>query len=205
MTAELKVDYCSREAAEFAVQRWHYSKCLPAGSLVTIGVWEDGKYIGCAIFSRGSNNHIHCPYDLKINEVAELTRVALNNHKTFVTKILKEAMARLKAMCPDLKLLVSYADANQSHLGIIYQAGNWLYTGLGKSTKQFYFKGKWRHQRTASALKLKSKEIYDKLETRKILNKYRYIMPLDKATRKKVLPLSKPYPKNDEGKVSENE
>ena len=43
----LKIDWASHEAAKFACVNWHYSKCLPIGKLVKVGVWEDSKYIGC--------------------------------------------------------------------------------------------------------------------------------------------------------------
>jgi hypothetical protein len=28
---ELKIDWASHEAAKYACENWHYSKCLPAG------------------------------------------------------------------------------------------------------------------------------------------------------------------------------
>ena len=43
---ELKLDWCSYEAAKYACEHWHYSKCMPVGKTVKIGVWENKKYIG---------------------------------------------------------------------------------------------------------------------------------------------------------------
>jgi hypothetical protein len=40
---DLKVDFCSYEAAKYAVEHWHYSKTMPAGKTVKIGAWEDDK------------------------------------------------------------------------------------------------------------------------------------------------------------------
>lgn len=37
----LRLDFCSHEAAKHSVFRWHYSRCMPAGKLVRIGVWEE--------------------------------------------------------------------------------------------------------------------------------------------------------------------
>lgn len=199
MDINLKVNYCSRKAALYAVERWHYSKCLPACDLVTIGVWENDIYIGCVIFGRGACSHLHEPYNLLPNEVVELTRVALNDHHIEVTKIIKMSLQLLKKKCSLLKLVVSYADQNQNHLGIMYQAGNWIYTGIGKSTPFYYYKGRWMHQRQFGGLKgvdLKNSMINGtKVKRKKVKNKYRYIMPLDKKTRKKVKHLSIPYPK----------
>ena len=41
----LKLDWCSHEAATFAVMHWHYSKAMPKSKLAKVGVWEDGKFI----------------------------------------------------------------------------------------------------------------------------------------------------------------
>ena len=78
----LKLDWCSREAAKYAVEHWHYSKSLPSCDLITVGVWEDEVFIGAVIYSRGANPNLNKPYGLKKTEVCELARVALNIHKT---------------------------------------------------------------------------------------------------------------------------
>jgi hypothetical protein len=39
-TTDLKVGYCSYEAAKFATSNWHYSHSMPSGAIVKIGVWE---------------------------------------------------------------------------------------------------------------------------------------------------------------------
>lgn len=43
---DLRLDFCSHEAAKHAVLRWHYSRAMPAAKLVRIGVWEDGRFVG---------------------------------------------------------------------------------------------------------------------------------------------------------------
>ena len=189
----LKLNWCSHEAAKYSVEHWHYSRCLPVGKLVKIGVWEDSEFIGCVIFSRGSTPNISKPYGLKMTEVCELTRVALNRHKTPVTKIIKIALKFLKNSNPGMRLVVSYADQNQDHVGTIYQAGNWVYTGVSDSSTQYYYQGKWRHQRSMGSLFTSLKGL--NIPKRKILNKYKYIMPLDKEIRNQVIHLAKTYPK----------
>ena len=42
----LRLDFCSREAADFAARAFHYSHCLPAGRLVCVGAWEAGAFVG---------------------------------------------------------------------------------------------------------------------------------------------------------------
>ncbi|WP_459208945.1 Mom family adenine methylcarbamoylation protein [Bacillus haynesii] len=55
---DLKIAWATHKAAKFACENFHYSKCLLAGKLVKIGTWEDGKFIGVVIFSRGANGRI---------------------------------------------------------------------------------------------------------------------------------------------------
>src|SRR2546422_940116 len=70
----LRLDYCSHEAARYAVMHWHYSRSVPAGKLVKIGVWETGEFIGCLIFSYGANRNLAKSVGLTQMEVCELTR-----------------------------------------------------------------------------------------------------------------------------------
>lgn len=187
----LKIDYCSFDACKYAVKHWHYSKCLPAGKLLKYGVWEDERFIGCVIFSRGANNHLLNPYNLKMAEGCELTRIALNKHKEPLSKILKIAIVLLKKQNPGLKLIVSFADSSQNHLGIIYQATNWIYSGIALTTKDYFVNGKWRHSRYMSSMNLDR----SKYKTRPAVDRYRYLYPLTKEMRNQILKLSKPYPK----------
>ena len=41
--ADLRLDFCTHEAAKHAVLRWHYSRAMPSAKLVRIGVWEGGQ------------------------------------------------------------------------------------------------------------------------------------------------------------------
>lgn len=127
---ELKVDWASHKAASFACRNWHYSKSIPAGKLVKVGAWENGKFIGVVIFSRGATVNIGKPYKMDQTEICELTRVALTTHVTPVTRIVAIAIRMLRKQSPGMKLIISYADVDQGHEGKIYQAGNWIYEGL---------------------------------------------------------------------------
>lgn len=152
---KLLIDWCSFDAAKFACINWHYSKCMPAGKLVKIGVWENNIFIGCVIYGLGANNNAYKYFNLKNTECCELVRVSLNKHITPVSKILSISKKLLIKKCPGLKLIFSYADkTNQNHNGTIYQADNWLYLGERKtSDKGAYYKinGKKIHGRSARA------------------------------------------------------
>jgi hypothetical protein len=191
MKPVIKIDWATHEAAKYAVENWHYSKSMPAGKLVKVGAWEDGKFIGVVIFGRGANNNIGKPYGLSQTEVCELVRIALRKHLTPVSKITAIAMRFLKNNSPGLRLIISYADPLQGHHGGIYQAGNWIYCGRSSPQPAVMHKGEVMHKRTARSR-------FGSIEGMKksaVTSKHKYLMPFDNEMRKQILPLAKPYPK----------
>ena len=201
----LRLDWCSHEAAEYACRHWHYSKRMPAGKLVKIGVWEDGQYVGCVLFGRGGNNRIGQPFGLNQTEVVELVRIALRQHEAPVSRIGAIAVRMLKKQSPGLRLLVSYADPDEGHHGGIYQAMGWLYAGSSVPQRELRVEGKWMHKRTASSLYgtaspglIKQMTGLD-VEYGPVQWKHTYCLPLDDAMRKQIASLAKPYPKRTRG------
>jgi hypothetical protein len=201
--SDLKIDWCTHEAAKYACLNWHYSKCLPVGKLVKIGAWENGKYIGCVIFGRGANNNMLKPYKLTADQGCELVRIALTNHLSPVSRIMSLAIKFLNKSNPKLKLIVSYADADQNHHGGIYQATNWIYSGLKNSGTMgaFIIKGKKVHPKSVHSKGVKQtlSEVQKHLDKNASVfitkGKHCYLMPLDKHITKEIQLLSKPYPK----------
>jgi hypothetical protein len=201
--SNLKVDWASHEAAKFACENWHYSQCLPVGKLVKVGAWENGKFIGCVIFGRGANHNMLKPFGLTQDQGCELVRVALKSHKTPVSRILSIAIKFLKQKCPELRLVVSYADADQNHHGGIYQATNWIYDGLKNQNTMgaFIVKGKKMHPKSVHSKGVKQtlSEVKKHLDPNATIfytqGKHRYLMPLDQTMRARLQPLAQPYPK----------
>jgi len=200
---KLKLDWCSHVAAKYACTRWHYSKALPAGKLVKVGVWENDEFKGVIIYSHGANQNIGSPYGLSQIEAVELTRIALTKHSWPVSKMISMSLRFLKQRCPLLRLVVSYADADQNHHGGIYQATNWLYVGLHKTNSRtaFIINGKKTHPRTVADRGVKGSiaDVLAHLDPNATeffsAGKHKYLMPLDEKTRATVERLKKPYPK----------
>lgn len=186
---QLKIDWATHDAAKYACVNWHYSGCLPVGKLVKVGAWEDGKFIGVVLFSRGASPHLGTRFNLTQDQCVELVRVALTKHKTEVSKIVAIAMKFLKKSNPKLRLVVSFADPDKGHHGGIYQAGNWIFCGNSGSTTELFIRGRWMHMRNGF------KDMTKDTPQRTMPGKYRYVMPLDAEMKERILPLSKPYPK----------
>jgi hypothetical protein len=211
----LKLDWATHEAAKFAVEHWHYSRNIPKQKMVKVGVWEDGKFIGCVIFGDGANPGMFSPYGISYEGGCELVRVALTKHSTAVSRIVRVALLFVKRACPKLRLVVSFADPEHGHVGGIYQAGGWIYAGMTSAADEYIVNGKRMHGRALRATRGRDGQgggFINALEwARSRLDpnarivpgsrKHRYLMPLDDETRSRVLKLAKPYPKKRAGSI----
>lgn len=198
--ASLKLDYCSHAAALYAVQHWHYSRSMPVGKTVRVGVWEDGVFIGCVVFARGAAMNLGKPYGLEQTEICELARVALTKHKAPVSRILAIAVKMVRKVF-GVRLIVSFADRDQDHHGGIYQACGWVYTG--ETGQHWMFKnkkGEILHPRQVSVdgtrpefgVVKRVDRISDCVRVR-AKGKHRYLFPLCPEVAARLKPL--PYPK----------
>jgi hypothetical protein len=196
----LKLDWCSYDAAKYAVRHWHYSRSLPLSKTARLGVWEDDKFIGVVVFAWGANRHLAGEYKLKMTECAELCRVALDDHATPVSWILSIAVKMLKRAMPGIRLIVSYTDLNHGHFGKIYQASNWVFVGETGNEAGIVLNGKLTHRRTINS-KYGTSDI-DWLRKRvdpcahryEGKPKFKYLLPLDDEIAERVRMLAKAYP-----------
>lgn len=105
----------------------------------------------------------------------------------------------------DKEIIVSYAEIQQGHTGTVYQATNWIYTGLSAKRTNYTIKGVNLHCQTI-ADKYTSRELREKFGDNFSLQdrprKHRYIFINANKKRKKQL-LAKlkykilPYPKTN--------
>ena len=199
---ELSLAWVSYRDAKWAIENWHYSRSVPAGKTVKVGVFEQRQFIGVVIFSRGSTPKIGAPYGLEQTQVCELTRVALDAHKSPVSQIISEAIAMLRQQNPGLRLIVSYAATEEGHHGGIYQAGNWIYVGC-KDSYKYRVGNQLIHGRTmsmrAGRMGLSGAEYLTHIGHPKAprlrVYRHKYLMPLDRKTRRQIAGLSQDAPK----------
>jgi len=199
----LRLDFCSHQAAKHAVLRWHYSRKMPASKLVRIGVWEAGKFLGVILYGVGANRHLARPFGLETTEGCELVRVALApGRKSPTSKCLAISLRLLQRQSPGLRLVVSYADMKEGHLGTIYQATNWLFVG---SSKQSYLKvrGKIEHPRSlydrfgpkGQSVPWLQAHVDPRAQRVAMPAKLKYVWPLDRTLRPQLASIAQPYPK----------
>lgn len=206
----IRIEKASNEAIKYACKYFHYAGHHPTGNMIGYSVFENDEWCGVVIFGSGATPNIGKPYGLKQGEIMELTRMALNGKQTTTSQVMMACVKQLKKDAPLCKLLVSYADIDQNHLGIIYQATNWIYTGETTKNKvsAYIINGRKIHNRNIMGYRQriphpKDMSVIDFV--RKYLDpngkefitkgKQKYLMPLDKKLRKSLMQLSKPYPK----------
>ena len=109
---------------------------------------------------------------------------------------------------PLCNLIVSYADIDQKHIGTIYQATNWYYTGLswyGERSGWIIDGKKWHRKSIYGKLGTDKKEIvlknYPNAQEWITKGKHKYIYPLDKSLVPLCQSLAKPYPKKNAQEV----
>lgn len=195
--ADLRVDWATHEAAKYACETWHYSKTLPVGKLVKVGVWEKGDFVGVVLFAWGMNKSLGSPYGLRMDQCCELVRVAMKQHECAVSRVMALSLRFLRKQSEGLKLVVSFADPAAGHHGGIYQAGGWLYTGQSAANYEWRLNGKRLNKRayTGHNFGNPKMEVPAGAERVSLLGKHRYLMPLDDDMRRHIMPLAKPYPK----------
>lgn len=191
---DLRVDWATHEAAKYACEHWHYSRCLPPSKTAKLGVWEEKQFIGVIVYGVGATSALCKPYGLQPDQGCELVRIALTKHKTPVSRLIAISLKIIRATFRGLRLIVSFADPEQGHYGGIYQASGWLFCGDTTRSDEYFYKGK-RWQGRAFRHKHKGMENHPSVRKIKGSSKHRYLMPLDNEMRKKILPLSRPYPK----------
>lgn len=199
----MRLEKASQKAIKFACLNFHYAKRFPLYSLSFSVFNNQNEWCGVILYGFGATINISKPYNLPQGSVIELQRVALNGKQESTSKSVAISLNLLKKKCPMIRLVISYADSNQNHTGIIYQAGNWYFEGEKKSMPIYFNKeGKQIHSRNVnnSGSQLvfgKRSKTYKKDEVKKVtqLLKYKYIYPLHKSLIPLCKSLSKPYPK----------
>lgn len=130
----MRVVTLDKASCEEFVTKKHYSRRASifwAG----FGLEIDGMIEGVAVYGQPSppiQRHAFTGRDFRLYE---LSRVVVQTRRKNAASFLVGSSLR---MLPRPCAVVSYADSEHGHCGIIYQATNWLYTGATKSHDHAY-------------------------------------------------------------------
>ena len=183
-------------ATKYACEKFHYAQATPAVSY-SYNIYNDkNEWCGTICYGHSATPTIAKHFGLAQGEILELVRVALNGKQEHTSKAVALSLKKIHQDAPLVKMIVSYADMAQHHLGTIYQATNWIYTGISYGTaKEYFYKGKWLHPRTLTTIPNHQK-LKKYLPSRMVSNKFRYIFCFDKKLKKQYTKLAQPYPKD---------
>jgi hypothetical protein len=129
----------NQECKEWFLHK-HYAKRIPSTSYafglykrsILIGVCSFGRPMSPAL-TKGAFNGLYQETFLELNRLVINEGEKKNTLSFFVAQSLK--------FLPKPHVVVSYADTSMGHHGYIYQATNWIYTGLSAKRPDYKIKG----------------------------------------------------------------
>lgn len=176
----------------------HYARRMPCIT-DAFGLFVDGRIIGCVTYGVPPSRPlcIGLAGEENCENVRELNRLCiLPEYNGGEYNYASYLVAHSLKMLPNGTFVVSYADPAWSHVWYVYQATNFLYTGLS-AKRVDVFQPEGLHPRSYN------KENHsDLMQTRTQKHRYVYLVG-NKSTRRKMLkqlkyPVYDKYPKGDE-------
>ena len=202
----------SSECYEWFLKK-HYLKRLPPISYC-YGLYDQNlTLIGVASYGRpAAHGVVKGAFNGKLmDNFLELNRLVINDG--LPKNILSFFLSKTLNLLPRPQAVVSYADTSQGHHGYIYQATNWIYTGLSAKRKDYKLKGvhnlhsqsllvrEGRHMKKGKIAEMKLK-YGDDLYTEHRPRKHRYFYFVGNKKEKALMNENlqykvEPYPKGD--------
>ena len=192
---DLRVYPVKRTDIKNFIETWHYSKSVNGlHSSYCFGLYHNDELIGAAIIGKLAMANQWKRFAAEENDVMEIRRLCCidntpkNTESYFISNIIKWLKKHTS-----LKAIVSYADAEYNHVGIIYKASNFEYLGFKKGAKIILWKEKRYHDKAIRTkykgeLKPFAQRLKDALETgeafyKETLGKHSYIYRLKPDTK----------------------
>jgi hypothetical protein len=185
--------------------REHYLHSFPGGTKLAFGAFVGTRLLGALTLGAGPANAYSLVDGANPDDCLALSRLWLSEElpKNSESRFLGIVMRALKRNT-SLKFLVSYADPTQGHLGTVYQATNWIYTGLSQATPLYDIgNGRYYHSRSLShsfgshgLAHFQRHSIDIKLVPQEA--KHRYLYFLDSSWRERLRVPVLAYPKKEE-------
>ena len=175
---------------------------MPGGTQLALGIFSENRLAGTITFGVGPTNIYRLVDDALPADVLTLTRFWLPDDlpKRSESRVLGVVLGYLRRET-SVKFVVTYADPSAGHVGTIYQATNWLYTGTSLAMPLLDIgDGIPRHSRSlAHAFGTHSRKYFPShgIEVRRIPQaaKHRYLYFLDRSGRDRLRVPIFPYPK----------
>lgn len=134
----MKVLPIKPEEAEPWLLKKHYAKRIPPISYA-FGAYKGRQLIGVVTYGTPVSSALRVGVcgEQWMDNVIELNRLCCDNEKNVASTL----VGRSLQMLPKPSIVVSYADTEQGHVGYVYQATNFVYTGLSAKRTDWKLKG----------------------------------------------------------------
>ena len=113
------------------VETWHYAHRVPS-IVVAVGMYVDDVLAGCITYGIPPSPNVQrcCGEKHRLNTL-ELNRLYIHDWagRNAESWLIGQSFKILRLSYPEYPILVSYADIAFGHIGLIYRATNWIYTG----------------------------------------------------------------------------
>lgn len=150
---EYTVSLCERNDIKPFIEEWHYSHSINGlMSDYCFKLTDGDNIVGAMIYGRFAMANVWKKYGESSHDVIELRRLCCiddtpkNTESYFIGNTLKWLINHT-----DINSVVSYADPEYGHEGIIYQAANFEFIGKTSKGKVIYYNGKKYHDKSVRA------------------------------------------------------
>lgn len=124
---DYKVNFIKSYTAREFIKKWHYSKKVTMNSQIHFGAYKENTLIGVLQYGPSTDKRRMAQnLNLGVNDFLELNRMALINSapKNAESRIIGITIKMIKRHYPNIKAILSFADACQCGDGTIYRAAN---------------------------------------------------------------------------------
>ncbi|QEG13500.1 putative DNA modification protein [Bacillus phage vB_BspS_SplendidRed] len=146
---DFKVDICDRSEIKSFIEEWHYSKSINGlMSDYCFKLMDGEKIIGAMIYGGLAMANAWKKYGESKDDVIELRRLCCIDEtpKNTESYFIGQTIRWLKKNT-DIKVIVSYADPEYNHTGVIYKATNFKHCGFTAKGKVIIHNGKKYHDK----------------------------------------------------------
>ena len=174
--------------ADYLILNVHYAKRRPSITYA-FGLFNAGELVGVVTYGTPASSTLLrgiCGDDWA-QHVLELNRLVLVNNQPHEASRLVGASLKL---LPKPSIIVSYADTKQKHEGIVYQATNFMYTGLSSKFRDPVVRGLEHQHHATYAHGLTNAQLIEKYGADNVYfidrsRKHRYIIFVGSKTQRK--------------------
>lgn len=205
-----------KEMADETIRAHHYSRAVVWSSSVHLGLFVDGAFLGALQFGPLMNpaSAGKIVAGATHDTALELNRMWLSPDapRQSASRVLSFACKLVRRLKPSIEFVQSFADERCGKWGAVYQSASFLYLGSHVSTF-IELDGEWFHKSMLGRKEYDKRGWWQGPKVGRLrdglaravfyeFRQFRYLKPLNRSVRKRLLMPVQPYPKPDGGEAA---